>query len=123
MEGCDNHHCPPIFIEKVKNMNRLKQADMIRKRNAELTEQINNLRFQLDFNTQLNMEGYKHAKDLINDLEKIKQDWISALNSLNNQRDRYSNLISDLQTMKNIMVSRGFKIPWHQKLINKLKGL
>lgn len=111
-----------ISLEGV-NVNRSKKIDAIRKRNAELTDQLDDLRFKLEFNSQLNMDGYKHAKDLINDLEKIKQDWMHALTCLNNEREKYSNLIADLQTIKNIMRNMGFSIPWYKRLINKLKVL
>lgn len=102
-------------------MNKSKQIDMIRKRNVELTEQLEDMRFQLEFNSQLNTKGYQQAKDLIYDLEKIKHEWLSALDDLNNKREKYSELIADLQNIKNIMTSRGFKIPWHKKIINKFK--
>lgn len=102
-------------------MRNVKQVDMIRKRNADLTKQLEDLKFQLEFNSQLNMKGYKCAKDLINDLEKIKHDWLLALEDLNNKRIEYSELISDLQKIKNIMISHDFKIPWYKRAINKLK--
>lgn len=104
-------------------MNNLKQINAIRKRNAELTKQLNDMRFKLEFDSQLNMNGYKRAKDLIDDLEKIKQDWMLSLNDLNDKRMKYSYLIADLQEIKNIMVSMGFKIPWYKKIINKFKSL
>lgn len=104
-------------------MNNVKQIDSIRKRNAELTKQLEDLKFTLEFNSQLNMNGYQQAKDLINDLENIKQNWISALNDINDKRLQYSILINDLQSIKNIMTSMGFKIPWYKRLINKLKNI
>ena len=119
-------HCSPCFIwltKKVKNMNRLKQADMIRKRNAELSKQLDDMKFKLEYNSQLNMEGYKHAKDLIVELEQLKQEWKSSIDDLNDKREKYAELIAELRTIKNIMKNMGFKIPWYKKLINKLKGL
>lgn len=104
-------------------MNKLKEVDMIRKRNVELTKQLDDMKFNLEFNSQLNMEGYKRAKDLIDDLERIKQGWSSALNDLNNKKTEYSNLIADLQEIKKIMVNMGFKIPWYKKIKNKFKSL
>lgn len=115
---------PLLFIKKVKNMNRSKQADaLIRKRNAELTEQLERMRFELEFNSQLNMNGYQRAKDLISELEQVKQDWTFALDDLNDKREQYSLLIADLQEIKKVMINRGFKIPWYRKIINKLKSL
>lgn len=103
-------------------MNKVKQVDTIRKRNAELNKQLEDLKFKLEFNSQLNMNGYQHAKDLIEDLEKIKQDWISALVDLNNKKEQYVKLIDDLQKIKSIMIGMGFKVPWYKKIINKLKN-
>lgn len=103
-------------------MNKVKQVDTIRKRNAELNKQLEDLKFKLEFNSQLNMNGYQHAKDLIEDLEKIKQDWISALVDLNNKKEQYVKLIDDLQKIKSIMIGMGFKVPWYKKIIIKLKN-
>ena len=104
-------------------MDRSKQVEAIRKRNAELTKQLENARFELEFNSQLNMKGYQHAKDLISELEQIKQEWTLALDDLNDKREKYSLLIADLQEIKKIMINRGFKIPWYKKIISKLRGL
>ena len=93
-------------------MNKLKQSDMIRKRNIELTEQLNDMRFQLEFNSQLNADSYRRANDLIDELEEIKEKWLYTLNDLNNKREEYSKLIIDLQKIKNIMT-----------IINKLKSV
>lgn len=102
-------------------MNRQKQIDLIRKKNAELSKQLDDLRFKLESNTQLNIDGYNKAKDLIVELEEIKQSWLESIEDLNNQREKYSILINDLQKIKNIMVNRGFKIPWYRKIINAFK--
>lgn len=102
-------------------MNRQKQIDMIRRKNAELSKQLDDLRFKLEYDSQLNSNAVERAKNLIDDLEKIKQDWLSTLNDLNNKREKYSELITDLQKIKNIMVNRGFKIPWYKKVINRFK--
>lgn len=103
-------------------MDRAKQIDMVRKRNAELTKQLDDMRFKLEFNSQLNMNGYKKAKDLIVELEKIKQDWLIVLEDLNDKKTKYSCLINELQDMKKIMINMGFKIPWYKKIINKFKS-
>lgn len=102
-------------------MNNVKQLDMIRKRNSELTKQLDDMKFELEFNSQLNMKECQRAKDLINDLEKIKKDWMYAFEDLNDKRIKYSELISYLQEIKNIMTNMGFKVPWYKKIINKFK--
>ena len=109
-------------------MNKSKQVDVIRKHNTELSKrleelskQLDDMRFKLEFDSQLNKKGYQRAKDLIDDLEKIKQEWIAVLDDLNDKREEYSCLISDVKKMKNIMIDMGFNIPWHKKIIAKLK--
>ncbi len=102
-------------------MNKQKQMDLIRKRNIELSKQIDDLKFKIEFDTQLNMEGYKRAKDLIDDLEKIKSEWMIVVEDLRKKDIEYSYLISELKTMKDIMKSMGFKIPIYKKILLCLK--
>jgi hypothetical protein len=109
-------------------MNKSKQVDVIRKHNAELSKrleelskQLDDMRFKLEFDSQLNKEGYQRARNLIDDLEKIKQEWLVALDDLNEKREKYSCLISDVEKMKKIMIGMGFNIPWYKKIIAKLK--
>ena len=97
-------------------MDRKKQIELVRKRNAELTKQIDDLKFKLEFDNQLNMEGYKRAKDLILDLENIKSEWINVVNNLKEKDIEYSYLISELKEIRNIMRNMGFKIPWYKKI-------
>lgn len=104
-------------------MDKTKQIDAIRKRNAELNKQLDDMRFKLEFDKQLNSNGYQRAKELIEDLEKIKKDWLSALDDLNEKRTKYSLLITDLKTMKSIMKNMGVKIPLYKKIINRFKSL
>ena len=76
-------------------MNKVKQLETIRKHNLELSHQLDEAKFELEYNSKLNAEGYQRAKDLIDDLYGIKK----------------------------IMTDVGFKIPWYKKIINKLKSL
>lgn len=98
-------------------MNKLKQIDIIRKRNAELTEELENMRFKLEFDSQLNTESYKYAKDLICDLEKIKSEWLEIIEDLNEKSVEYSYLISELKAVRDVVRSMGFKIPMHKKIL------
>lgn len=98
-------------------MNKRKQMELIRKRNMELTKQIDDLKFKIEFDTQLNMEGYKRAKDLISDLENIKADWLKVINDLKDKDVEYSYLISELKMIRDIMKNMGFKIPLYKKIL------
>lgn len=104
-------------------MNKVKQLESIRKHNLELVHQLDEAKFELEYNSKLNAEGYQRAKDLINDLEKIKKEWLISIEELKHQRDKYADLIHDLYEIKKIMVDVGFKIPWYKKIINKIKSL
>lgn len=98
-----------------------KQLDIVRKRNSELSKQIDDLKFKLEFDKQLNREGYQNAKDLIADLEIIKMDWLKVVKELQNYKVQYSILIDDLKQIKTIMINMGFKVPLHKKIIFKIK--
>ena len=86
-------------------MNRKKQTDILRKRTAELAAQNDKL------NTQLNelrskLDAQPESKKLIEELEGIKTDWLRALQDLNDKRERYANLIADLQ-IPSLSIMRG----------------
>lgn len=104
-------------------MNKVKQLETIRKHNLELTHQLEEAKFELEYNSKLNAEGYERAKDLIDDLERIKKEWLFSIEELKHQKDKYTDLINDLCEIKKIMTDVGFKIPWYKKIINKLKSL
>lgn len=101
-------------------MNKKKQMDVIRKRNAELNKELDDLKIELAMNTQLNMESYEQAKDLIACLEQIKADWLKSLEEIQNARVEYSFLIDELKNIKKIMTGMGFKIPFHKKILFKI---
>lgn len=86
-------------------MNRDKQIDVMRKRNSNLSEQIKDLQFKLEYNKQLNSEGYQTAKELIEELEDIKNNWLEALNRLYDIETEYEGLISDMRNIKEVMLS------------------
>ena len=86
-------------------MDRSKQIDVMRQRNINLSEQIKDLHLKLEYNKQLNSEGYQTAKDLIADLENIKENWLETLNRLYNIESEYQGLISDMKKIKESMLS------------------
>lgn len=94
--------------------------EIIRKRNATLNQQLEDLKQKLDFDKQLNMDGYKHAKELIADLERIKENWNKNLLELEKHKIEYAFLIAELKKVKSTMASVGFKIPLYKKIWNKL---
>lgn len=94
-----------------------KQAELVRKRNAELSKQIDELKEKIKLDSQLNSESHKRVEDLISDLEDIKSKWLNSIEKLEKKSYEYSILISELKEIKKIMTSMGFKIPWHKKIL------
>lgn len=86
-------------------MDREKQIDVMRKRNIDLSEQIKDLELKLEYNKQLNSEGYQTAKELIEELENIKENWLETLNRLYDIESEYQGLISDMKEIKETMLS------------------
>ena len=65
----------------------------LRKENDELKELIRSR--EDEYNKKL-----KELNDLIIDLDSIKQQWVSAIDALNEQRNKYSELNSELLDIK-----------------------
>ena len=94
-----------ILIMKGKQMDNNKQIENIRKRNMELNKQIDDLKLKLEYHKELNTESYQAAKDLIADLENIREEWIQTLQRLHDMESEYQGLISDMKEIKANMVS------------------
>lgn len=102
-------------------MDKKKQIDLIRKRNSDLSKQFNDLKFKLELDSKLNIDSYKIAKDLINDLEKIKLDWNKSLDEIQNYKIQYAILINELKEIKKTLNSMGFKLPHHKRIVLTVK--
>lgn len=85
----------------------------IRRRNAELNLQLNELRQK--------MKDAPQAEKLIDELKQIKNQWLAALQDLNEKREKYDSLISDMMEIKKIMKATGYriKIPWYRRFKRK----
>lgn len=79
-------------------MNSTKTIDLLRKRNAQIQEELDKLK-EMNAKYQNNDEE-KKVTDLIADLEKIKEDWLDALERLNEQRDEYTVLVEELKQIR-----------------------
>lgn len=86
-------------------MDRSKQINVMRQRNINLSEQLKELQLKLEYNRQLNSEGYQTAKKIIEDLENIKENWLGTLNRLYDIETEYIKLISDMKEIKQSMLS------------------
>lgn len=92
-------------------MSTTKSMDILRRRNAQLSEQLKqteNLQKSYEQIKHLNQEYEKHDPDygdrrvseLIAELEDIKQEWTEALEELNRKRDEYKELIQDMKMVR-----------------------
>lgn len=90
-------------------MDRIKQAELIRKRNAELTLQLNEIKEKLEQEKHSNEYRNKRTDDLISELESIQKEWTESLNDINNQRDELYSLINDVKEIKNILTNTVLK--------------
>lgn len=113
-----------FFLQKKikgrEHMDKKKQIDLIRKRNCSLSEELENLKLKMDFDRELNGQGYEDVKSLVSDLENIKTEWEQSLSELKVSQAKYDCLVSDLKTIRNEML-KGIKIAWYKKLLFKFK--
>lgn len=82
-------------------MDRNKQTEIIRKRNAQLSKQLEDLKIAFAYDKTLNREGYKHARNLIADIENLKREWEDALTKIREKQDEYQTLVKDLKKFRN----------------------
>ena len=98
-----NQYNQNLIMKGKQIMDNNKQIENIRKRNMELNEQIKDLQLKLEYHKQLNSESYQTAKDLIEDLEKIREEWLETLQRLHDKEIEYQSLISDLMKVRDIL--------------------
>lgn len=93
------------------NTKNTKSMDILRRRNAQLSEQLKqteNLQKSYEQIKHLNKEYEKHdpgygdrrVSELIAELEDIKQEWTEALEEVNRERDEYKELIQDMKMVR-----------------------
>lgn len=94
-----------------------KKTEFVRKRNAELLQELNDLkqRFEMDSFER------KKIEVLSKELERIKEEWSAINKELVKRNQQYTELISDLRGMKSIMLKMSFGLPWHKRLVLRIK--
>lgn len=100
-------------------MNRQKQIELSRKRNADLEQKLKDVKFKLEYDRELNQKALSQAKNLITELEMHEIEKQKELNNLKEMRERYQGLLNSLQDMRNEMAKMGFKRPWYKRLIGR----
>lgn len=76
------------------------KIEVLRERNKKLLEQIEELKFKIENNEQLNTKSYVKAKELIEALEDLKNDWSMQLRVVLELQEEYHKLIKDVTILK-----------------------
>ena len=90
----------------------MKKEEITRKRNMELTKELEDVKFQLAIQKDLNSESLKRAQELVNELEIIKVAWMKELSDIHERKKEYEQLISELKDMKNSIKGRKSITRW-----------
>lgn len=84
----------------MKRKGKMNKNDIIRQRNIELSQEIEELKSQIDVIIGVNADSVSRANELIMELEEIKRDWLKALEDVCKQRDKYDELIKEMKEFK-----------------------
>ena len=79
-------------------MNSTKTIDLLRKRNAQMQEELDKLK-EIN-NKNSNSSDNKQLSHLIKELEDIKKEWLVILDELSQEREQYKNLVEDLRCIR-----------------------
>ena len=97
----------------------MRKKEITRQRNLELSKELEDVKFQLAMQKELNSESAKKAKELIAELEAIKLTWLKSLKELNNQREQYRDLIIEVKDLRNNLKGRNAITRWFYKMKRK----
>ena len=97
----------------------MRKEEITRKRNLELSKELDEIRFQLAMQKDLNSESMKKAKELITELEAIKLTWLKSLKEVENQREQYRDLINEVKDLRNNLKGRNAITRWFYKMKRK----
>ena len=84
-------------------MKKLRQLELLRQNNQELTEELENLKTQYELDNMLRNDNYETAKELIIELESIKERWSELISEVENIQFEYEELIQELKDMRQEM--------------------
>lgn len=79
-------------------MTQEKSIEILRKRNTMLQTEVDRLKEQLN----IEKENSKKVSSTLLNLEELKNKWRKELQIIKDQQNQYTELISDLQSLKNI---------------------
>lgn len=101
-------------------MDKDKQLEIIRKRNIELTEEIEGLKKLLLEKD----EAIKDSEKTVAELHRIKAEWETIIADLKEQKEKYVRLNKKAENMKSellgIVEQSGVSVPWYKKIKYKI---
>lgn len=100
----------------MKRKEKMNKNDIIRQRNIELSQEIEELKSQIDVIIGVNADSVSRANELIMELEEIKRNWLKALEDVCKQRDKYDELIMEMKEFKSNVNKRKGIDKWTHNL-------
>ena len=90
----------------------MRKEDVLRKRNEELSKQLEEAKIELSMQKDLNSEAAQKAKELITRLEIIKSQMEQTLDEIENIRNKYKSLITEMKEFKDSVKGRNAIERW-----------
>lgn len=97
----------------------MRKKEITRQRNLELSKELEDIKFQLAVQKELNSESTKKAKELIVELEMIKLAWLKSLKEVEKQKEQYRDLIDEVKDLRNNLKGRNAITRWFYKAKRK----
>lgn len=72
----------------------------LKARNIELAKKVDELQQYIDNEIDLSKEQREEINQLMNALRNLQNEWLDAINELNDIKERYRSLVKDLQSVR-----------------------
>lgn len=95
-------------------MNVEKKIDLLKERNIELSNQVEDLRKKLDKKNEIP----NHSD--IEELEDLKERWEESISNLKKYEEEYESLIARVKELLKEIKYSEFRIPWYKRMILKI---
>ena len=104
-------------------MNVIKEYERLKCDNIEYKDKIRDLEFQLFKKDTLNNHGYEKAKNMIIEIESLRQELKKTILDAKKKSSELDQIILELNELKKVMVSLGYNVPFKQKVKMKINKL
>lgn len=72
----------------------------LKARNIELAKKVDGLQQYIDNEIDLSKKQREEISQLMNALRNVQDEWLDAINELNDIKERYRSLVKDLQSVR-----------------------